>query len=116
MDVQMCKIHAVPPEKKGGPHLRTALLYPLYLTCVSNETHLFRQLLSVDHKSDQTVCIFFLVCDDLKLRDLTIGENIRHRYILGKLGFQVQSVSLSRHQFYSAFALVNGFKKTLLCL
>ena len=50
--------------------LLTYLLFPLCLR------------LAVDHKGNQFIDIFLLICDDFQLRNLSVGENVRHGNIL----------------------------------
>ena len=66
----------------------------------------------VHHEMDQLHDIVCLVGNEFHFGDLTAGEDIRKRYILGKLGFQIQAVALAGHEFHTSAAAVDGLKKS----
>ena len=65
---------------------------------------------TVDHEAEKFVDIFFLICYDLKFRNLSAWEDVCKRYILGQFGFEVQSVTFTCYQFNFALAAVYYFK------
>ena len=83
--------------------------YPLVYSVHRDSYYSLRS--AVDHEAEKFVDIFFLICNDLKFRDFSAGEDICKRYVLGKFGFEVQSVSFTCYQFYFAFTAIYYFKK-----
>src|SRR5699024_1925313 len=75
------------PEKKNFLLSGRSFIAVIYSFCV--------QALAVHHIFYQFINILRLISYNLQLRDLSAGEDIRHRYILGQLGLQVQSVSFA---------------------
>ena len=69
-------------------------------------------LLLVHHEMDQLHDVVCLIGNEFQLGDLTAGEHIRKRYILGKLGFQIQAVALAGHEFNASAAAVDCLEKS----
>ena len=66
---------------------------------------------TVDHEAEKFINVFFLICYDLKFRDFSAGEDVCKRYILGKFGFEIQSVSFTCYQFYLTAAAIYYLEK-----
>ena len=53
------------------------------------------------------------MCDQLQLRNRSVGEDLCHGYILAQLGLQVQAVAFSGHQLNFSLTLINDLKETI---